>query len=310
MTLQQHVEGLGSVRGVPSLPEGFQDIFDSHLVEIPNGLRLHAVIGGIGPPLLLLSGWPQTWYSWRHAMLPLSRRYTVIAMDARGVNLSDRPETGYDLESLAQDAFNFMTALGHDRFTLMAHDIGMWYGYIMAVDHPERIVKQVFCEAIIPGLFPPIELLPEDRRQSDFLWHFNFNRSHGVNEQLVSGREEIYFGYQFATKAGHPDGLPKAVRDHYIKVLQQPGALRASFEFYRAIDDDIPQVKARRSRRIETPTLLIAADRSCGSMIEQSMVPLGSQIQSLVLKNCGHYPFEEKPEESMAAVESFLAQSP
>src|SRR5262245_64707161 len=86
--------GPGSVLGAPNLPAGFANTFASRYVDA-NGVRLHAVIGGKGRPLLLVHGWPQTWYQWRLVMPALARDFEVIAVDQRGIGLSDKPESGY-----------------------------------------------------------------------------------------------------------------------------------------------------------------------------------------------------------------------
>src|ERR1044071_5714104 len=96
------------------LPEGFTDVFTSRLVEL-NGLRLHAVTGGDGPPLLLVGGGPQTWYAWRDVMPALAHEHTVVAVDSRGAGLTDKPDDGNDAGTLAADLVALMTALGHDR---------------------------------------------------------------------------------------------------------------------------------------------------------------------------------------------------
>src|SRR5215469_4222459 len=95
-------EGPGSVSGAPNLPEGFTDTFNSRWVEAGD-VRLHAVVGGDGPPLLLVHGWPQTWYQFRLVMPALARDFEVIAVDQRGIGLSDKPEDGYDTGTLADD---------------------------------------------------------------------------------------------------------------------------------------------------------------------------------------------------------------
>ena len=95
-------EGPGSVSGAPNLPAGFADTFTSRHVDIGQ-LRLHAVVGGQGPPLLLVHGWPQTWYAWRMLMPTLARDFQVVAVDQRGIGLSDKPEHGYDTATLAGD---------------------------------------------------------------------------------------------------------------------------------------------------------------------------------------------------------------
>lgn len=109
------LSGFGSVDGVPKLPDGFRDVFRSVRVEA-NGIGLHAVIGGNGPSVLLLGGWPETWFAWRYLMLPLARDFTVIAVDPRGVGLSDKPAEGYDADTLVADMFALMDRLGHATF--------------------------------------------------------------------------------------------------------------------------------------------------------------------------------------------------
>ena len=105
-------EGPGSVSGAPNLPAGFADTFTSRYVDTGD-VRLHTVIGGDGPPLLLIHGWPQTWYAWRLVMPDLARDFEVIAVDQRGIGLSDKPEDGYDVGTLAADVVALMDALGH-----------------------------------------------------------------------------------------------------------------------------------------------------------------------------------------------------
>ena len=128
-------EGPGSVSGAPNLPAGFTDTFTSRYVDAGE-LRLHAVTGGDGPPLLLVHGWPQTWYAWRLMMPALARDFSVVAVDQRGIGLSDKPQDGYDTATLASDLVALMDALGHQRFALYGTDIGMPIAYALAADHP------------------------------------------------------------------------------------------------------------------------------------------------------------------------------
>ncbi len=108
-------EGPGSVSGAPNLPAGFSGTFTSRYVDA-GGLRQHVVTGGGGPPLLLVHGWPQTWYAWRLVMPALARDFSVVAPDQRGIGLSGKPAGGYDPGTLAGDLVALMDALGHQRF--------------------------------------------------------------------------------------------------------------------------------------------------------------------------------------------------
>src|SRR5437773_827641 len=102
MSASSTPQGPGSVSGAPNVPAGFTDTFTSCYVDAGQ-LRLHAVTGGEGPPLLLVHGWPQTWYAWRMLMPTLARDFSVVAVDQRGIGLSDKPEDGYDTGTLAGD---------------------------------------------------------------------------------------------------------------------------------------------------------------------------------------------------------------
>jgi hypothetical protein len=194
-------KGVGSVSGAPQLPAGFTDTFSSRFIEAGD-LRMHAVIGGSGPPLLLVHGWPQTWYAWRMVMPALARNFQVIAVDQRGIGLSDKPGGGYDSTTLAGDLVALMNALGHDRFAVYGTDVGMPLAFALAADHSERVARLIVSEASLPGVTPspPLFLPPEANER---LWHLTFNQLPAkVNEALVKGREEIFFGAEFDASAG------------------------------------------------------------------------------------------------------------
>src|SRR5262245_45831979 len=233
MTSPSTPEGPGSVSGAPNLPAEFTDTFTSRYVEIGE-LRLHAVTGGDGPPLLLVHGWPQTWYAWRMLMPALARDFSVVAVDQRGIGLSDKPQDGYDTATLASDLVALMDALGHSRFALYGTDVGMPVAYALAADHRDRVDRLVVSEAPLPGISPsPPLFLPPPLNER--LWHLAFNQRPKINEQLVTGREDIFFGAEFDASAG-THKLPGDVVRYYINTLAaDPDHLRGSFEFYRAI---------------------------------------------------------------------------
>ena len=297
----------GSVHGAPQLPADFTETFESFAVTT-NRVRLHAVIGGQGPPLLLLAGWPQNWFAWRYLMQSLANRFTVIAADPRGVGLSERPANGYDSLSQAADMFALMDALGHETFSMVGHDIGMWTGYTMAADRPGRIQRLAIGEAHIPGVPASPPLISIDRRTSDFLWHFNFNRLMAVNEKLVRGREHIYFGHQFETKAGSPEAVPVYARQFYIEQLRRdPDALRASFECYRALDISIPQhQQLRDGPKLRIPCLGFGGALAVGDGVAHELKLLVEHFEFVKIEDCGHYPAEEKPEVLLAVLVDFL----
>ncbi len=263
------------------------------------------VTGGGGPPLLLVHGWPQTWYAWRLVMPALARDFSVVVPDQRGCGLSGRPEDGYDTGTLAADLAALMDALGHRRFALAGHDTGMWIGYALAADHPGRVARLAVAETPLPGVSPSLPLFA-NAHLNNALWHFAFNRLAAVNDELVAGRERIYFGWQFATKAARP--LPGYAVRHYIDTLAaSPDALHASFAIYRALDATIVQNQQRTTRRLAMPVLGIGGGHSLREQVADTMKLAADDVQTLVIPDCAHHPAEETPEETLTALAAFLA---
>lgn len=304
-TRRSEPQGPGSVSGAPYLPPGFRDVFTSRYVDTGD-VRLHAVIGGEGPPLLLVHGWPQTWYQWRLVMPRLARDFTVVAVDQRGIGLSDKPQAGYDAGSEANDMVALMDALGHRRFAMIGFDTGMPIAYAVAADHPDRLDRVVVGEAVIAGITPSPPLIvpgPLNKR----LWHIAFNRlDAGVNEALVRGREQIYFGAEYAGSAGTP--LPDHIVRYYVERLASgPDALRGSFGSYRAIDTSIAQNAQRKNQRLTLPILAIGGGKGLGEGTANTMRLVADNVESHIIPDSGHWVAEEVPDQLLAAVMPFLA---
>jgi pimeloyl-ACP methyl ester carboxylesterase len=298
-------EGSGSVSGAPHLPKGFTDTFTSRYIDTGD-LRQHVVTGGEGPPLLLVHGWPQTWYAWRMLMPALARDFSVVAIDQRGIGLSGKPRDGYDTGTLANDLVALMDALGHQRFALYGTDVGMPIAYALAADHPDRVDRLIVSEAPLPGISPspPLFLPP---LLNERLWHLAFNQLPKVNEQLVTGREEIFFGAEFDASAG-TNKLPADAVSYYIETLAaDPDHLRGSFEFYRAIPTTSAQNEQRKTRRLTLPVLAIGGAESSGEGAGNTMKLAADDVQTLVIPGCGHWVAEQAPEELLAALTAFLA---
>jgi pimeloyl-ACP methyl ester carboxylesterase len=305
MTSPPTPEGPGSVSRAPNLPAGFADTFTSRYVDIGE-LRLHAVTGGDGPPLLLVHGWPQTWYAWRMVMPALARDFSVIAVDQRGIGLSDKPQDGYDTGTLAGDLVALMDALGHQRFALYGTDVGMPIAYALAADHPDRLDRLAVSEAPLPGVSPspPLFLPPLLNAR---LWHLAFNQLPKVNEQLVTGREDIFFGAEFDASAGTYK-LPGYAVKYYIDTLAaDPDHLRGSFGFYRALPTTIAQNEQRKTRRLTLPVLAIGGGESAGEGVGTTMRLVADDVQAVVLAGSGHWVAEQAPEQLLATLTAFLA---
>jgi len=305
MTSPATPEGPGSVSGAPNLPAGFTDTFTSRYVDTGE-LRLHAVTGGDGPPLMLVHGWPQTWYAWRMLMPTLARDFSVVAVDQRGIGLSDKPQHGYDTATLASDLVALMDVLGHSRFALYGTDVGMPIAYALAADHRNRVDRLVVSEAPLPGISPspPLFLPPQ---LNERLWHLAFNQLPEINEQLVTGREDIFFGAEFDASAGTKK-LPRDTVRYYIDTLAaDPDHLRGSFGFYRALPTSIAQNEQRKTRRLTLPVLAIGGAESSGEGVANTMKLTADDVETLVIPGCGHWVAEQAPDELLVALAAFLA---
>ena len=208
-TTAQPLTGFGTVSGAPGLPDGFADVFESTLVRVGD-VALHTVQGGAGQPLLLVGGWPQNWYVWRHVMPRLAEHFRVVAVDPRGVGRSDKPHGGYDTGTVAAELVALMRTLGHERFALAGHDVGMWIGYALAADHGDAVARLALLDATIPGS-RPTSPSSAPRRRTTRCGTSPSTASATVNEQLVRGREHLYFGDQFRQRPrGHCRRPPSA----------------------------------------------------------------------------------------------------
>ena len=300
-------EGPGSVSGAPFLPNGFTDTFTSRYVTA-NGVRLHAVVGGKGPAVLLIHGWPGSWYYWRLVMPALARHFEVIAVDQRGIGLSDKPEDGYDTRTLANDLVGLMEALGHTQFSVIGVDTGMLIAYALAADHPDRVTRLAVGEAPLPGITPPNSLVLPDQLV-DRLWHIPFNQLKETNEKLIRGREDIFYGAEFSASAG-TNKLPAYIVKYYVDGLaSSPEALHGSFQLYRAFGTTAAQNRERQTRRLTMPVLAMGGAESGGTMAAETMKLTADNVQTLVIPGAGHWLAEQAPDQLGAALTEFLTRS-
>lgn len=283
-----------TVTEVPGLPGGFTDTFTSTHVSVA-GVRLHAVTGGSGPALLLLPGWPEFWYGWRLVMPRLAEHFTVIALDLRGLGDSDAPARGYDPLTLAADTSAVMTALGHSRFAVAGYDLGMIVGYALAATEPDRVSVLWAAEAILPGV-TELPGLGMSAPLNEYLWHFSFNRLATINDEMVAGREEIYFGHQFRSKAATPQAIDTQAIDLFVDAVRRPAHRRACFEYYR-VSDENTQIRDLVARgKISTPVVAVGAELGSGTIPIQAMRVAAAHVTEAIVPHSGHFVPEEAPD--------------
>jgi pimeloyl-ACP methyl ester carboxylesterase len=294
----------GFISPPPNPPKGFTSRFIN-----AGGLRQHVVIGGDGPPLLLVHGWPQFWYAWRLVMPGLARQFRVIAPDQRGRGQTSKPPPGtsgdgYDTGTLANDLASLMEALGHQSFSVVGHDTGMDIAYALAADHRGRVERLAVAEAVLPGVAPsPPIFVPGP--VNEMLFHLMFNRLPTMNDQLVHGREGIFFGFIFDVEAFNK--LPgDTVRVYIDNLADSLASLRGSFGFYRAVDTTTAQNQQRATTKLTLPVLAIGGAESAGDMVGAAMALAAANVQTLVIPGCGHFVPDEAPKQLLAALIPFL----
>ncbi|PNG36676.1 alpha/beta hydrolase [Pseudomonas protegens] len=270
-----------------------------------DGQRIHCVSAGTGRPVLLIPGWPQTWYAWREVIQALAARgFQAIAVDPPGSGHSDRPEQGYDTGHVAGVLHQVMGQLGFERYSVVGHDVGMWIAYALASDHPQAVERLALTEAVIPGLAsaPPIFVAPE---QNIFLWHFMFNQLRDLPEALIAGRERAYLNYIFDHWSHRREAVAAEV---YIEAYAAPGGLRAGFAYYRAIPETVRQNQLRAQRPLAMPVLAIGAEHATNDAPLLTLQGHATDLRGAIVPDCGHFIMEEAPEEFLAHLLPFLQE--
>ena len=279
--------------------------FRSEFAEV-NGIKLHYVEGGQGDrTIVLIPGWPQTWFAWRKIMPELAKTYHVIAVDTRGMGQTTRPDGGYDTENAAHDISALMEKLGVSRYSVIGHDVGMWIAYPLAAQNSDAIDKLVVSEALIPGISPtPPMLLPPD--QNAGLTQFMFNQLRDLPEFLVAGREAEYLRWVVEHLAYRPD---RVAVDEYIRAYSVPGAMEAGFAYYRAIPLTMRQnEELKKGRKLTMPVLAIGGTLGAGKTTIDTMKLVSDHVEGAILDQCGHYTPEECPSRFLELVTAFLAK--
>lgn len=261
-------------------------------------VNIHYVEGGEGPPILLIPGWPQSWYAWRYVMPQLvDAGYRVIALDPRGMGESDAPAGRYDLATVATELHQFAQVLGlfeNGPIDVAGHDVGTWIAYAWAADWRSDISRVALLDALIPGLSTPRTDLPVDEanRRS---WHFAFNQLDDLPQLLISGREEAFLTWLFRAKALQPWTITPEDIAVYARQLAAPGALRAVTGYYQSAlsGEGVAANRRRAETPLGIPVLALGAQRGVANHIIDALKPLAADVQGEVILDAGHYLPEE-----------------
>ena len=279
----------------PSLPSSFQ----AKTIHSPEGTDIFVRWGGTGPVAVLLHGYAENSDSWAPLAADLIKDHTVVVPDLRGIGRSSKPAGGYDKKTEAKDIRAVVSALGFDKTSVVAHDIGNMVAYAYAAMYPEKVDRLVVMDAPIPGIEPWDEIL-----LNPGVWHFNF---HGPDaERLVAGRERIYFDRIWNDFTGNPSKPDENTRNFYTATYAQPGGMRAGFAQFAAFSQDAADNKTFAQVKLTMPVLAVGGEKSFGPTQAAIMRHVATNVEVAVVPGSGHWLMEESPAYTVSLIRNFL----
>jgi pimeloyl-ACP methyl ester carboxylesterase len=224
----------------------------------------------------------------------------VIAPDLRGFGQSAKPEGGYTKKSLAQDVHALMASLGHQRYGLAGHDIGLMVAYALAAQYPAEVERIALMDAFLPGVgdWTTVWLLRD-------LWHFHFYGKTPL--ALVDGRERIYFEHFWNDFAADPTkSVSEADRQVYTAAYAQPGGMRAGFEVFRAFEQDAKDFAALAKTKLKMPMLVLTGEKASGEFLIAQGRLVADNVEGVIIKGSGHWLMDEARGETVSRLVAFF----
>ena len=287
--------------------------FHRHVVQVEDDVHIDAVVGGGGPPLLLLHGHPQTRAIWHRVAPALARHFTVVAADLRGYGDSSKPagdadHANYAKRTMARDQIALMRHLGHAAFAVMAHDRGARVAHRLAMDHPDAVTRMVLLD-----IAPTLAMYAQtDEAFARAYWHWFFLiQPAPMPERLIQADPAAYLRDVMGRRSAGLAPFHPAALAEYERCIALPGAAHGICEDYRAaagIDLEHDRADRDAGRLLSTPLLALwGAD----GVVHRCFAPLEEwrKVAEQVTGNalpCGHYIAEEAPEALLAQALPFL----
>ena len=256
-------------------------------------VTLHYVSAGAGEPVVLLHGWPQTWYMWRKIIPILAENYRVIAPDLRGLGQSSRPEAGYDKKTIAADIVDLVhDHLGLGPIHIVGHDWGGPVAFSYAIHNADRVRTLALLDVPVPGY--GTDAFWTGR------WHHPFHWISDLPEAVTTGRERIYLEYFYQTFGASADAIDAEAMDIYVAAYVQPRAMRAGFNYYRATSTDVRdnQAALKACGKLRMPVLALAGSEGRGRgarAVLDSANRVAENVTGGEILSTGHWLVEEKP---------------
>lgn len=253
--------------------------------------------------VVLLHGWPVTDLHWRH-LAPRLRDagFAPLPVTLPGLGAGADGVDDFRKSALAARVRDRLSTSGITRCAVIGHDWGGTVAVHLAAAAPEAVTALVVEEEILPGIDVDVPA-PGSAHYPD--WHGPFNRTPGLAERLVPGRENAYYGAFLRQSAG-PAGLDDSAMAAYIDAYSTPGVLDAGLAHYRTRAADMADVERVRALPIDTPALAIGGRFAMGAAVAEGLRPLVREVSESVLSESGHYPAEQEPGPTAETVIDFL----
>ncbi|WP_205347222.1 alpha/beta fold hydrolase [Pseudonocardia broussonetiae] len=288
--------------GTGGVPAGFRR--ETRTVD---GAGTTALVGGDGPPLVLLHGWPQTSRAWRRVAPALAAAgYTVVAPDLPGLGGSDPLPAGYGKDAVAGALRTLVHDLvGAGPVRVVGHDIGGMVAFAWARTHPDEVARLVVVDTGLPGL--GLERAMDVARGGR--WHHGFFMTPDVPAMLVAGTEDEFFTWWFGRLAGDRDAFPPAEVAATTAAYRGRAALDRGFGHYRALLDDGRATAAwlDGGGRLPMPVAAVGGGLSLGERVAQDLAPAAPDLRAIVVDGAGHFVAEEQPDSFVEQLVPFLA---
>ena len=272
-----------------------------------NGTALSYLIGGSGPLVVLLHGWPQTSACWRPVLPPLaSSGYTVLAPDLRGLGQSEHAAGGYGKDEQVGDMQALVRHLGlGPQVNVVGHDIGGMVAFAWARLRPAEVRTLTLVDLALPGL--GLEQAMDVAKGGMF--HFGLFMTPDVPDMLIDGHEDEFFPWWFDSQMGAPGAIPQTSIDTTIRAYRGRPALHASFGHYRTLLDDgkVTDAWVQDGGHLSMPVLALGGEHSAGERLAQSLQQLAPHLQGQAVEGAGHFVAEEQPARFLDVLQPFLA---
>jgi pimeloyl-ACP methyl ester carboxylesterase len=272
---------LSAAPGPANPPANFK-----HQFATVNGVKIHYVIGGKGDPLLLIHGFGQNWYMWNRLLPELSKRFTVVAPDLRGVGESEKTNGGYDKKNMAVDMHELMKELGFSQINLAGHDIGLMVAYAYAAQFPDDVKKLALLDALLPGIEPVWSQV-----KAQAWWFGFFGQPH--SGEIVSGRVGLFFTDFWPTVGYQKDAFNKAERDEFIRAYSVPGATTGAFHWFGQFGQDAKDNVELAKNKLQMPVLAMGSDHFAGAFLAAHTRLVATDVQESIIKDSGHWIVQE-----------------